>query len=75
MKNKNPKFFSFHSEFEALLSQRLGEHLGRMYELCARVATALDKLKQVLEAYIVREGRAAIQQITQSAMNVSGFEK
>ena len=46
-----------------------------MYELCARVPTALDKLKSVLEQYIAREGRAAIQQIAQSAMNVSGFGK
>ena len=55
------------------MSQRLIEHLGRMYELCARVPTALDKLKSVLEQYIAREGRAAIQQIAQSAMNVSGL--
>ncbi|KAL7076378.1 hypothetical protein ACQ4LE_004487 [Meloidogyne hapla] len=58
----------FHNEFEALLSQRQCEHLGRMYDLCHRVAGALDKLKQILEIYITREGRAAIEQIAQNAM-------
>uniref|UniRef100_A0A915ND38 Cullin family profile domain-containing protein n=1 Tax=Meloidogyne javanica TaxID=6303 RepID=A0A915ND38_MELJA len=58
----------FHNEFEALLSQRQCEHLGRMYDLCHRVTGALDKLKQILEIYITREGRAAIEQIAQNAM-------
>jgi len=67
---KKNYLFRFHNEFEALLSQRQCEHLGRMYDLCHRVTGALDKLKQILEIYITREGRAAIEQIAQNAMTV-----
>ena len=61
----------FHNEFEALLNNRQAEHLGRMYDLCLRVPNALDKLKQVMEAHIVREGRTAVEKIAVAAMNDS----
>lgn len=59
----------FHSEFETLLGQKQIEHLGRMYDLCSRVAGALDNLKQILQSHILREGKAAIQQIAKTALN------
>uniref|UniRef100_A0A914HLR6 Cullin family profile domain-containing protein n=1 Tax=Globodera rostochiensis TaxID=31243 RepID=A0A914HLR6_GLORO len=59
----------FHDKFEALLNRQQIDHLGRMYGLCSRVPDALTRLKQILEEYIEREGKAAIQQIAKEAFN------
>ena len=59
-----------HGEFETLLHSQLNDDLGRMFSLCQRVPAALDQLKIILENYAEREGRAAIQQIAETAINV-----
>ncbi|KAL3116761.1 hypothetical protein niasHT_004262 [Heterodera trifolii] len=59
----------FHDKFESLLTRQQNDHLGRMYTLCSRVPNGLAKLKEILEEYIEREGKAAIQQIAREAFN------
>ncbi|KAL3120272.1 hypothetical protein niasHT_010051 [Heterodera trifolii] len=58
-----------HCYFQSLLSRQQNDHLGRMYALCSRMPNLLAKFKEILEEYIEREGKAAIQLIARKAFN------
>lgn len=60
-----------HNEFEPLLRQQSNDDLGRMFSLCLRVDGALDDLRKILESFCEREGRAAIQEVSDTAITVS----
>lgn len=57
------------SEFEALLLNKQDEDLGRMFNLCERVAGALDLLKVIFEEHIKKDGKLAIEKIATTAAN------
>jgi hypothetical protein len=42
-----------------------------MFSLCLRVDGALDDLRKILESFCEREGRAAIQEVSDTAITVS----
>ncbi|KAI1718755.1 cullin family domain-containing protein [Ditylenchus destructor] len=57
------------SEFEALLLNKQDEDLGRLFNLCERVAGALDQLKVIFEEHIKKDGKLAIEKIATTATN------
>uniref|UniRef100_A0A915DG67 Cullin family profile domain-containing protein n=1 Tax=Ditylenchus dipsaci TaxID=166011 RepID=A0A915DG67_9BILA len=62
------------NEFQTLLINQKNEDLGRMFLLCGRVAGALDKLRDLLERHIGREGAEAIEKIAaMAAANPKSF--
>lgn len=60
----------FQSEFEQLLINERDDDLGRMYNLCERVEGAFDKLREILQKHIENKGRAAIDSVSSTAMQV-----
>lgn len=60
----------FQAEFENLLDHEKDDDLKRMFQLCERVEGALEELKVILEAYIKRKGKDAVEKVASTAINV-----
>ena len=59
----------FHSEFQNMLNGDKNEDLRRMFQLVSRIPDGLGELKNLLEKHITDQGLAAIDRISDSAMN------
>ncbi|EJW84073.1 Cullin-1 [Wuchereria bancrofti] len=59
----------FQNEFGNLLESNKDSDLERMYTLCDRVENGLDELRLALEKHIARQGEAALDKISDMAMN------
>lgn len=59
----------FHSEFVNLLNSDKNEDLKRMFLLVSRIPDGLGELKSLLEKHIHDQGAAAIDKISDSALN------
>ncbi|KAL4002018.1 Cullin family protein [Acanthocheilonema viteae] len=59
----------FQNEFGNLLESNKDSDLERMYTLCDRVENGLDELRLALEKHIARQGEAALDKISDMAIN------
>ncbi|XP_045528926.1 cullin-1 isoform X2 [Pieris brassicae] len=57
----------FHSEFQKLLDADKNSHLGRMYNLVARIPDGLVELRRLLEQHIHAQGLQAIDKCGETA--------
>ncbi|KAJ3189785.1 hypothetical protein HDU85_000069 [Gaertneriomyces sp. JEL0708] len=61
-------------EFQTLLDQDKLEDLSRMYGLLSRVPESLDKLRQIFETHVRKQGLSTVEKVAESAAEAAAAE-